>query len=134
MESDWFVLVDLQGFKYFHYFLKYIDFLCWDRYAGMIDTMHALGDRLLGLGHSTPFLVQEWICNLIGLTLLFQHLGFSYCYSSLNTAREAVKAMGEEIENNGLPKELVPLTFVFTSTGNVSSVSKNLYKEKKKNN
>jgi alpha-aminoadipic semialdehyde synthase len=26
-------------------------------YAGMIDTMHGLGDRLLALGHSTPFLV-----------------------------------------------------------------------------
>ena len=27
-------------------------------YAGIIDTFHALGDRLLALGHSTPFLVR----------------------------------------------------------------------------
>jgi len=81
-------------------------------YAGMIDTLHALGDRLLGLGHSTPFL----------------HLGYSYCYSTLDTAREAVKAMGEEIGHYGLPEELVPLTFAFTSQGNVSVGAQDIFK------
>lgn len=81
-------------------------------YAGMIDTLHALGDRLLALGHSTPFL----------------HLGLSYCYSSLDTAKEAVKAMGEEIANFGIPDDLVPMTFTFTSEGNVSQGAQEVFK------
>lgn len=85
----------------------------------MIDTLHALGDRLLALGHSTPFLVFIYI--IFNFTL--KHLGYSYCYSTLETAKEAVKAMGEEIGHYGVPEELMPLTFVFTSQGNVSKVN-----------
>jgi hypothetical protein len=49
-------------------------------------------------------------------------LGYSYCYSSLENAKQAVKAMGEEIENHGIPEAISPLTFVFTSEGHVSQV------------
>jgi alpha-aminoadipic semialdehyde synthase len=73
-------------------------------YAGMIDMIHALGNRLLAKGYSTPLL----------------HIGYSYCYSRLQSALEAVKAMGEEISNFGLPADLCPMTFVFTSEGAVS--------------
>eukprot|EP01132_Coremiostelium_polycephalum_P003932 gene3932-4908_t len=73
-------------------------------YAGMIDMLHALGDRLLAKGFSTPFL----------------HVGYSYVYSKLEAAMEAVKAIGEEISQVGLPDELLPFTFAFTSEGSVS--------------
>ena len=70
----------------------------------MTDLLHALGDRLLALGHSTPFL----------------HLGYSYMYSSLNGAKEAVEAVGEELGGVGLPISLCPLIFGFVSNGNSS--------------
>jgi alpha-aminoadipic semialdehyde synthase len=73
-------------------------------FAGMIDTLHAMGDRLLAKQHSTPFL----------------HVGMSYVYSSVAAAKQAVKAAGEEIASFGLPAEFAPMTFVFTSKGNVS--------------
>eukprot|EP01113_Clastostelium_recurvatum_P037851 TRINITY_DN5577_c0_g1_i1.p1 TRINITY_DN5577_c0_g1~~TRINITY_DN5577_c0_g1_i1.p1 ORF type:complete len:984 (+),score=240.38 TRINITY_DN5577_c0_g1_i1:48-2954(+) len=73
-------------------------------YAGMIDMLHALGDRLLAKGFSTPFL----------------HLGYSYCYSCLDNAKDAVKRMGEEIAQVGLPKSISPMTFAFTSEGAVA--------------
>jgi alpha-aminoadipic semialdehyde synthase len=81
-------------------------------YAGMIDMLHALGDRLLAKGFSTPLL----------------HIGYSYCYSKLDSALEAVKAMGYEISNFGLPEELCPLTFVFTSEGAVSQGAQDVFK------
>lgn len=77
------------------------------RYAGLAgatDLLHALGDRLLALGHSTPFL----------------HLGYSYMYSSLNAAKEAVQSVGEEIDSVGLPLAVSPLVFGFVSNGNSS--------------
>lgn len=81
-------------------------------YAGMIDSLHALGNRLMAKGHSTPFL----------------HIGYSYCYSTLETAREAIIAMGEEISHFGLPEEFSPFTFVFTSNGNVSLGAQEIFK------
>lgn len=77
------------------------------RYAGLAgatDLLHALGDRLLALGHSTPFL----------------HLGYSYMYSSLNAAKEAVESVGEEIDGVGLPIAVSPMIFGFVSNGNSS--------------
>jgi len=68
-------------------------------FAGTVDTLHALGDRLLALGHSTPFL----------------HLGYSYCYNTVENAKSAVRSMGEEISNYGLPESMVPFTFLITS-------------------
>jgi alpha-aminoadipic semialdehyde synthase len=81
-------------------------------YAGMIDMLHALGDRLLAKGYSTPLL----------------HIGYSYVYSRLSAAFEAVKAVGEEIANFGLPKDLCPMTFVFTSEGAVSKGAQEVFK------
>ncbi|PRP85437.1 aminoadipic semialdehyde synthase, partial [Planoprotostelium fungivorum] len=82
-------------------------------YAGTVDTLHALGDRLLALGHSTPFL----------------HLGYSYCYNTVEMAKSAVTAMGEEISNYGLPQTMVPFTFLITSeAGNVSRGSQEIMK------
>ncbi|KAN0000432.1 hypothetical protein ACTFIZ_000856 [Dictyostelium cf. discoideum] len=81
-------------------------------YAGMIDMLHALGDRLLAKGFSTPFL----------------HVGYSYVYSKLESAMEAVKAIGEEISQVGLPDDLLPFTFAFTSDGAVSQGALKIFK------
>ncbi|KYQ96940.1 aminoadipic semialdehyde synthase [Tieghemostelium lacteum] len=81
-------------------------------YAGMIDMLHALGDRLLAKGFSTPFL----------------HIGYSYVYPKLESAREAVKSIGEEISQVGLPDDLLPFTFAFTSEGSVSQGALDIFK------
>ncbi|EGC29130.1 hypothetical protein DICPUDRAFT_51448 [Dictyostelium purpureum] len=81
-------------------------------YAGMIDMLHALGDRLLAKGFSTPFL----------------HVGYSYVYSKLESAMEAVKAIGEEISQVGLPDDLLPFTFAFTSDGAVAQGALKIFK------
>lgn len=36
--------------------------------------------------------------------------------------------MGEEIEHFGIPQDLVPMTFLFTSTGNVSAGAQEIFK------
>ncbi|EFA79152.1 aminoadipic semialdehyde synthase [Heterostelium album PN500] len=81
-------------------------------YAGMIDMLHALGDRLLAKGFSTPFL----------------HVGYSYVYSRLENAMDAVRAIGEEISQVGLPDELTPFTFAFTSDGAVAQGALSIFK------
>jgi len=74
--------------------------------AGMIDCLRALGNRLLFLKHSTPFL----------------HLGYTHMYANLEAAKQAVSAIGEEILLKGVPKDLSPMIFVFT--GGEGSCSK----------
>ncbi|GAM18563.1 hypothetical protein SAMD00019534_017380 [Acytostelium subglobosum LB1] len=81
-------------------------------YAGMIDMLHALGDRLLAKGFSTPFL----------------HVGYSYVYSKLENAMDAVRAIGEEISQVGLPDDLLPFTFAFTSDGAVAQGALTIFK------
>eukprot|EP01133_Synstelium_polycarpum_P015981 gene15981-19006_t len=71
-------------------------------YAGMIDMLHALGDRLLAKGFSTPFLLEN--------------------------AMDAVRAIGEEISQVGLPDELLPFTFAFTSEGAVAQGALSIFK------
>lgn len=57
-------------------------------YAGMADTLHALGDRLLALGHSTPFLVRVCRC-LTGKLLVCARVcvrGLTACLSAYSTS------------------------------------------------
>jgi alpha-aminoadipic semialdehyde synthase len=72
--------------------------------AGFIDCLRGIGQRLLCLGYSTPFLAAA----------------SSYMYPSLNTAKAAVIALGQEINRVGLPEGLHPMVFTFTGAGNVS--------------
>ncbi|TVR38470.1 MAG: hypothetical protein EA394_10815 [Bacteroidia bacterium] len=73
--------------------------------AGMINSLWSLGQRLKEYGYSdNPFLKIKQS----------QH------YTSLKEAKEAVSAVGRHIAENGLPKELQPLTIGFTGYGNVS--------------
>ena len=80
--------------------------------AGMITGLRGLGEQLLALGASTPFL----------------HVSSSYMYSSFDEALVDIEKVGQLIEKYGLPKRFGPLTFVFTGDGNVSQGALELFK------
>ena len=73
-------------------------------FAGMIDTLHALGTALLMKGFATPFLSAS----------------LSKEYRSLESAREDLLVLGNAIRKFGLPKEIGPLTIAVTGSGSVS--------------
>jgi alpha-aminoadipic semialdehyde synthase len=73
-------------------------------YAGMIDGLHCLGQRLLGLGYATPFL----------------HIGMTYSYPSLSHALNDVKLAADSIHKNGLPNAIGPFIFAVLGDGQVS--------------
>jgi alpha-aminoadipic semialdehyde synthase len=72
--------------------------------AGVIDSLRGLGQRLLALGYSTPFL----------------NIGSMYMYPTLEHAKTAVREAGQYLIKYGLPLQVTPLTVVVTGTGNVS--------------
>mmetsp|Transcript_26945 Transcript_26945/g.86625 ORF Transcript_26945/g.86625 Transcript_26945/m.86625 type:complete len:1038 (-) Transcript_26945:1363-4476(-) len=80
--------------------------------AGMIDTSRGLGERLLTLGHSTPFL----------------NLSSTYMYKDLEAAFKAVRECGEEVAQYGTPEAVGPLTFAFTGSGNVSHGAQEVFR------
>lgn len=80
-------------------------------YAGMIDFFHCLGNRLLAMGYSSPFL----------------HVGYTHMYPDLEYARAAVRAIGNEIAQQGLPRALGPLVFTFTGSGAVSGGARDIF-------
>lgn len=81
-------------------------------YAGMIDCLSGLGDRLLQRGMHSPLL----------------HLGLAHHYPSLEEAERAVKVMGEQIASQGLPSNLPVMTFIFTGNGNVSRGAQRIFR------
>ncbi|KAJ3144448.1 hypothetical protein HDU89_008226 [Geranomyces variabilis] len=81
-------------------------------YAGMIDCMHGLGHRLLALGYGNPFLA----------------CGMSYMYRTLADARLDVTRTGQVIMDDGLPRSLGPLSFVFTGDGEVARGAMHVFK------
>lgn len=72
--------------------------------AGMIDTLHTLGQRLAWEGHATP---------LADVKLTYQ-------YGDLPTAQQAIRAVGRRIAEEGLPDSLTPLVIGIAGYGNVS--------------
>jgi len=74
-------------------------------YAGMINSLWALGLRLNELGFETPFLKIKQARS----------------YHSLEQARNVISEVGQYIAENGFPKELRPFVIGFTGYGNVSS-------------
>lgn len=80
-------------------------------YAGMIDTLWALGRRL------------EWekIPNPFGA------IRYATQYSGLADARDALRRIGAAIASDGLPAQLVPFICGFTGYGNVSKAAQELY-------
>lgn len=81
--------------------------------VGMINIMHGLGLRFLGLGHHTPFL----------------HIGPAHNYRCSEMARQAIRDAGYEIALDLMPKSIGPLTFVFTGSGNVSQGAQEVFTE-----
>ncbi|HPZ08087.1 MAG TPA: bifunctional lysine ketoglutarate reductase /saccharopine dehydrogenase family protein [Candidatus Eremiobacteraeota bacterium] len=73
-------------------------------YAGMIDTLWALGQRLHWEGISTPFSTVK----------------HCYKYKTLEKAKEAIKEIGLKIKKEGLSEKLCPLVVAFAGYGNVS--------------
>ncbi|MFN2442909.1 MAG: bifunctional lysine ketoglutarate reductase /saccharopine dehydrogenase family protein [Thermoanaerobaculia bacterium] len=73
-------------------------------YAGMIDTLWALGRRLAHEGFDTPF----------------EQIRMAHAYSSLDEALRDIARAGERIRHEGLPVGLRPVVFAFTGSGNVT--------------
>jgi alpha-aminoadipic semialdehyde synthase len=73
-------------------------------YAGMIDTLRALGQRLAWEGVANPFtMIQP-----------------TYEYPDLPAAQSAIRQVGQHIVEAGLPPQLTPLVIGVAGYGNVS--------------
>ena len=79
--------------------------------AGMIETLHAYGQKLKLLGHDTPF---------AGIKQAFE-------YPSLEAAKQHIAQIGEEIDENGFGEEVSPLVVGFTGYGNVSRGAQEIF-------
>ncbi len=101
---DYELVVDDQG-KRLIYFSNFAG------YAGMIDTLWALGRRLEWEGISTPFATIQQ----------------AYQYPSLEAAKQAIKKVGDRIQTEGVPKALNPLIFAFTGRGHVSIAAQEIF-------
>ncbi|RLN49072.1 hypothetical protein BBJ29_006864 [Phytophthora kernoviae] len=80
--------------------------------AGMIAGFRGLGERLINMGISSPFV----------------NVASAYMYADLEHAKDAVEAAGKRIRKDGLPAELTPFTFAFTGNGNVSKGAQEIFK------
>jgi len=72
--------------------------------AGMIDTLWALGERLLAEGVRTPF----------------RRLQPTHTYATLEDAKNAVREVGQAISSDGLPPQVSPLVIGIAGYGNVA--------------
>lgn len=72
--------------------------------AGMVDTLWALGRRCLAEGLTTPF----------------SALAPMHTYADLAEAKRAVRAVGERLSRQGVPRQLRPLTIGLAGYGNTS--------------
>ncbi|MGE5341043.1 MAG: bifunctional lysine ketoglutarate reductase /saccharopine dehydrogenase family protein [Candidatus Omnitrophota bacterium] len=79
--------------------------------AGMVDTLHAFGQKLKLQGYDTPL----------------ERVKSAYEYADLNAALKAIREIGEEINENGFPIELCPLVFGFTGYGHVSQGAQEVF-------
>lgn len=92
--------------------VRLVQFSRFAGYGGMVDGLHALGRRLLALGHGNPFLA----------------CGMSYMYRCVADARLDVTRTGMVIADEGLPKTLGPLIFVLVGNGNVAKGALHIFK------
>lgn len=56
-------------------------------------------------------------------------MALSHTYSSLETARQSLRQVGEQIKSYGLPKPIRPLVILFTGSGNVSKGAQEIANE-----
>jgi len=80
-------------------------------YAGMIDALYGLGQRIKNLGRAN----------------LLERIMPAYKYHDLSEAKDAIKSVSEDIKQIGLPKELSPYVFGFTGYGNVSNGAQEIF-------
>ncbi|MDT8324124.1 MAG: bifunctional lysine ketoglutarate reductase /saccharopine dehydrogenase family protein [Bacteroidota bacterium] len=80
-------------------------------YAGMIDSMWAMGRRLESEGYDTPL----------------RRIHYATQYGMLSDAETAFREVGERIRVDGLPADLLPFVCGFTGYGNVSRGAQHLY-------
>jgi alpha-aminoadipic semialdehyde synthase len=81
--------------------------------AGMIDSLWALGQRLMGEGIDTP---------LAGLRPAHE-------YDDLESAKTAIRSAGEAIASDGLPDGLPPLVIGIAGYGNVAKGAREILAE-----
>ncbi|KAI9355755.1 Saccharopine dehydrogenase-domain-containing protein [Pilaira anomala] len=81
--------------------------------AGMMDILHGMGHRFLGLGYSTPFM----------------YTSMAHAYPTIAEAKAALHRMGDKIITNGTPKDFGPLVYAFTGSGNVTQGALEMFKE-----
>ncbi|NOX38022.1 MAG: hypothetical protein GXO78_10840 [Calditrichaeota bacterium] len=101
---DYELVVDKQG-KRLIYFSDFAG------YAGMIDTLWVLGQRLLWEGIDTPF----------------RHIRQAIEYGSLEAARKAIRQVARQISREGFPPAIVPLVVGFTGRGHVSQGAQSIF-------
>ncbi len=82
-------------------------------YAGMIDSLWVLGQRLKWEGLETPL----------------QSVQQAFHYESLQDAKNAVRRSGQKIAEQGLPQSLAPLMVGFTGYGQVSRGAQEIFDE-----
>ncbi|MCB0730994.1 MAG: hypothetical protein KDC88_08175 [Ignavibacteriae bacterium] len=80
-------------------------------YAGMIDSLWLLGKRLESEG------IQSALANIKQAKE----------YDNLADAEDEIRNVGNEIRENGLPNEVVPLITGFSGYGNVSKGAQSIY-------
>lgn len=80
-------------------------------YAGMIDSLWALGRRLSWEGIRNPF----------------TRVRYTTAYENLHEAKTDLSRIGEVIRTHGLPAEVVPFVCGFTGYGRVSSAAQELF-------
>ena len=84
------------------------------RYAGlsgMVETLHAFGQRLESKQIMTPF----------------TQIKRPRDYQSLDDIKRAIKTVGDQIKMEGLPAEITPLICGFTGYGNVSKGAQEIF-------
>lgn len=79
-------------------------------YAGMIDTLWSLGQRLKWEAAANPF----------------EAVKHTYTYKNLEDAERAIKEVGENITKNGLPTGITPIIIGFAGYGNVSNAAQEI--------
>ena len=72
--------------------------------AGMVETLHALGQKLKLKGFKTPI----------------ERIKQAYQYDSVEEAKKELNEIGNEIKSNGINEVLQPLVFGLAGYGNVS--------------
>lgn len=80
-------------------------------FAGMIDSLHLLGDKFKAQGYSTPL----------------EKIKFAHEYNSLEEAKIEIKRIGQEISEKGLPAKLAPIVIGFAGYGNVSKGAQEIF-------